>query len=610
MAGCHRAPPATEVLARNYVDGAPAHLETDTTLPSFKSSAEFKNWLKAWDDAEQKLSEAKQARGEYQHNPHGMHPLIYCFKDRYELESPISEIPTIDDKAYIAVDNRLLVVETSTGHSVDALGAISMLWDARTPLTLVGAKVAGSKLFLTGYTYDSDLSHVLEFSFNHESPMLTPYNALSLAGGSEDRRGDYAVVGNRYFHLKSESLANDRFSRGSRKPSKGPVLTRSISERIYSAIKDGNVRPEEPYLHRLRICEAMSKTLSCKYVSILGSRAVGQPLFSANAAYIWLEPEDSLDALGQQIKVPRKERLHRIVKIPYDGSAPRSTQLLGCPSHQAGFQENKGGELVALVADQSGYDATPEARLVQIRPTDFGGAKSEVPARRARDLVWPTKMSHASLVTGYVKKRFVYGGSIVGAWGLPASNVMQASTVNKLALPSTMQLPTGLMALRPVEGGFIAMAYTGGEIIVSYLAITQAGISVAANSSFDVPTEGRLPLGIWVSPEQPSIIALKIQETVSIIALDRAPLKFRTLGEYRFPNRDGSEFCTSRVNVAISGSSLILQDSCRLVTAKLQGRTLKWLPEVSIPKGGSPRSKTRSLVILPDNWKQYPSLRK
>ncbi|MBX9803295.1 MAG: beta-propeller domain-containing protein [Caulobacteraceae bacterium] len=162
---------------------------------------------------------------------------------------------------------------------------------------------------------------------------------------------------------------------------RGEAQTILVPESVYRAPTSPEGRPELEALHVVTRCDLTRPRLTCDATAILGSWS--RTFYVApDATYVWMTGSDRYNG-------PQRLSHALVYRVPLDGSAPTAARVLGAPTDQFSFAEDRtAGVLRVLVRSEGDGDAMwrPEfsegsAALLTLPLTRFGdGAHGPDPA--------------------------------------------------------------------------------------------------------------------------------------------------------------------------------------------------------------------------------------
>jgi hypothetical protein len=162
---------------------------------------------------------------------------------------------------------------------------------------------------------------------------------------------------------------------------RGEAQTILDPESVYRAPTSPDGRPELEALHVVTRCDLTRPQLTCEATAILGPRS--RTFYVApDATYVWMTGSDRYND-------PQRLSHALVYRVPLDGSAPTAARVLGAPTDQFSFAEDRtAGVLRVLVRSEGDGDAMwrPEfsegsAALLTLPLTRFGdGADGPDPA--------------------------------------------------------------------------------------------------------------------------------------------------------------------------------------------------------------------------------------
>jgi hypothetical protein len=121
-------------------------------------------------------------------------------------------------------------------------------------------------------------------------------------------------------------------------------------ESVYRAPTSPDGRPELEALHVVTRCDLTRPRLTCEATAILGPRS--RTFYVApDATYVWMTGSDRYNG-------PQRLSHALVYRVPLDGSAPTAARVLGAPTDQFSFAEDRtAGVLRVLVRSEGDGDA-------------------------------------------------------------------------------------------------------------------------------------------------------------------------------------------------------------------------------------------------------------
>ena len=605
LAGCGRTSqqPYSAPVERQYVYGAPVHLKTDRALPAFRSTSDFKIWLNAWMEAKQ---EALKTRAPV-YTGHVVRDTQHCFEDRNETHT-MPRIPQIGEKAFVVTRENIFVTDTRVGTLAGHAYHVRLSNSAPIISDLDFPRTVGKRLVLDGVGYKDRTLYSMQFSSTFKNALVLD-RAIAFQVGTAPLFYDtkLTLLKDEYVFFRRRKLDIPAIDRDKQRTSYIDQLDGGTPGKIYSAIKSDGSWPDEPFLYEWRFCRSSKDGLACRTTRVLASNTRGNPIYDESAAYLWLDYDVSLVENPSDDR-PYLKRPRRVLKIPFDGSPPSSSQILGCPSHQAGIQPDKKGGLVALVMSGAISDQADFASLVRIKRSDFGGYYSAPPANNTKQITWAGRIIP---FTAYENGEFLYLGDNVAGWEsvqIPSKSRLMQISLNSGALKvSNKRAPSRIVALTFIKFGYLALSNLPGGVTLSFLSRKPDGLEETSRLALTSSEIGNRSLSLVFDPAHPGWVAVQAGRRVSVVKIEQFPVKMRVLAEYDFRPTSNENGCYGPIRAAFFDSGVMLHDDCRMVRGVVQNGTLKWLPEQNVAEPLATPSSSVSVEGAQVYWQRIHS---